>query len=1131
MEATFERGRTDAATLRLLLTELKYRSTPRAAALRERVSAALSVEGEGTRSAPRVEEETDRNPQPRSAERPTAPTRPRPPAPVENKPANILAAWTALEVLSPFTYERPADVADGDHRRIATLNGSVPWPGEGSRPNKRLFYQVVLGTIRMADATRALLETFDDAHGDRRPARGFAPIAIATLDKEGRVVDEGLAISSFAWGLPIALSGDLVGLGGWSDAESRLVAGLDRQLRGGAAEGVSPTLDLRAIHRAFGWLKRELRLPNDLLDEPSFAVRVYHYWRAQEPPDAPLLGSFFLGDIGAVRRLISAGGAPANVQKYLGMDGSPIRKDVVTDHASLAAAVAPKRMPLARWPSKNPLVLLQQGAVNLAVSRLPETRLFAVNGPPGTGKTTLLRDVVAALVTQRAEEMCTFDDPEAAFTTQNGRSRDRAATWNVDPRLRGFEILVASSNNRAVENVSRELPSLGSVEGATPNLRYFKTTSDNVAGEPTTWGLIAAVLGNASNRFTFRERAWTDTESGLATYLAEVAGTPQWIDEPATTPDSAPKRRKPRVVERENPPENRQEAARRWIRTRDAFKSKIREVSAQLVDLEGARLLMGALPSLGEKVAASQRATDDAAAALRYTTDKLSSAQLEDQHARQQRADLASALRALEAERPGFWSRLFRRADADRWRELFDQARRDSDAAGRMAAVAATELQRLQQAKAHCADALGKHTQGLSAAQREYDEALKKVQATYHRFGVRVVDQPFFSRDHADVQLSVPWLDAEIQTARARLFEAAMAVHRAFVDAAADPILQNLEAFFKALIGRNAWTASMRPLMPNLWSTLFLVVPLVSTTFASIERMMGYLPPETLGWLLVDEAGQATPQSALGAVLRAKRAIIVGDPLQVEPVTSLPTGLAERICLEFGVDPNKWNAPDASVQTVADATATFGTQFRLTSSTVQVGFPLLVHRRCRDPMFSLSNRIAYGGKMVLGTPKRVSRIEEILGPSRWVDVPPEETEEKWSEAEGRAVSVLLERLSTLGPPGPDLYIVSPFRIVARRLRESVLRSGTVAKWSDDPQRWVNERVGTVHTVQGRESEGVIFVLGAALPSQHGARGWASKTPNILNVAATRAQENLYVVGHRAVWGRAALFSELSVRLP
>jgi hypothetical protein len=69
------------------------------------------------------------------------------------------------------------------------------------------------------------------------------------------------------------------------------------------------------------------------------------------------------------------------------------------------------------------------------------------------------------------------------------------------------------------------------------------------------------------------------------------------------------------------------------------------------------------------------------------------------------------------------------------------------------------------------------------------------------------------------------------------------------------------------------------------------------------------------------------------------------------------------------------------------------------------------------------------------------------------------------------------------------------------------------------------------TVQGREAEAVIFVLGAPSVAQVGARNWAGRRPNLLNVAATRAKEALYVIGNRTLWREAGVFSALDRRLP
>lgn len=116
------------------------------------------------------------------------------------------------------------------------------------------------------------------------------------------------------------------------------------------------------------------------------------------------LHSFFINDLEKAKNI-----STQNLEKYLyGNTKNRVDLDSKKDSAKFAPSVfedilQPKNYPLGRFPgsTKYALSLMQQAAVNLSIGYDTET-IRSVNGPPGTGKTTLLKDIFAELIVKQA---------------------------------------------------------------------------------------------------------------------------------------------------------------------------------------------------------------------------------------------------------------------------------------------------------------------------------------------------------------------------------------------------------------------------------------------------------------------------------------------------------------------------------------------------------------------------------------------------------------------------------------------------------------------------------------------------------------------------------------------------------
>lgn len=1060
---------------------------------------------------------------------------------------SLLNAWLALEALQPQTFTAQNKLLGGEQprrergRRIKVPprllvdfdldDGVMPW----EQPvGDRLFLQleekenirwwVPIGFIQMKPAVDRLVHQVEPDGPERETADGVAVLAVAAFNEKGFPLETGFMLSSFGWACGQVLGGGMEQLHLFVDVERDACRGLAEAMEERGADGVRKPTGKKGFVAGMNALLDLTGLPKDLLERPRYAIRIISE-SDKEPVD--IINSFLLRDLHRVREALAVGDVGAALSAYLARRQVENRLDVLADKALLDQLTAPRRTPPGRWPAPKPakLATLQQAAVNAATSDLMDGGLLSINGPPGTGKTTLLRDVLAAVIVDRAEALAQFEDPAAAFTpidlvAENGA---RLKLHRLDARLRGFGVVVASSNNAAVRNVSAELP-LADAVAEDAGLRHFPGVADVVLGkEGLCWGLAAAVLGNRANRADFVENAWWHPDWGLEKYFAAV------VKGPAALKDGA---EPVKIVEAEQPPTWGQ-ARENWRRARFDYREKRAVVENMAEAREQHRCALGS-------AAADQQAVEDAeaeaAAALCEAAAAAETCRLAEQALARADTAVDDARRLSDGAatlRPGLLSRWLGRDD--QWRErreqalaTFSRALSNREAVANEAADAAL---RAAKAKLRAADAAAKR----DAAQAALAE-LRRLETTLSDADRATLTGPsFWSGGHEAIHIASPWADSAFVGARDALFAAAMRLHRAFIDAAAAAMSANLRLMMNHLKGRRVPSGADTHLA-ELWDSFFLLVPLVSTTFASFDRLMDGMGKESIGWLIVDEAGQATPQAAAGAVWRAKRTLIIGDPLQIEPVSTIPIGLIRAVCAAYGVHPDLWAAPRASVQTLADAASPLMTRLDAGTGMREIGMPLLVHRRCQEPMFSISNEIAYGGLMVHAAAHSPSAVADALSiwlpQSAWIDVA--SNREKWVAEEGDVVVRLLQRLGEVGLERPNIYVITPFREIAERLRDHIADSGALetlgiprAGW----KMWGEQRVGTVHTFQGKEAEAVFLVLGASSVERRGSRNWAGGTPNILNVAATRAKKALYIIGRRDVWENAGVFAVAARRLP
>lgn len=283
--------------------------------------------------------------------------------------------------------------------------------------------------------------------------------------------------------------------------------------------------------------------------------------------------------------------------------------------------------------------------------------------------------------------------------------------------------------------------------------------------------------------------------------------------------------------------------------------------------------------------------------------------------------------------------------------------------------------------------------------------------------------------------------------------------------------------------------------------------------------------------LIVDESGQVSPEVGVATFALAKQAIAVGDVKQIEPVWNIISKIdvgnlrKEGLIKDYNdpvyeeiFDPKGFLASSGSIMKMAQNAC----EFKEVGSN-EKGVMLVEHRRCFDEIISYCNELAYNGllKPLKGKAKNL-----LFPPMYCIHVEGKSTVTQTSRYNQLEVKAIVDWLCIHKDNIVEKYwkkgkveriedmvgVITPFVGQTRCLRNALKDAGFN----------VNAlKLGTVHALQGAERPIIIFSMVYGKGDSGTMFFDRDNKPNMLNVAVSRAQDNFIVFANTGILDKKA----------
>ncbi len=300
---------------------------------------------------------------------------------------------------------------------------------------------------------------------------------------------------------------------------------------------------------------------------------------------------------------------------------------------------------------------------------------------------------------------------------------------------------------------------------------------------------------------------------------------------------------------------------------------------------------------------------------------------------------------------------------------------------------------------------------------------------------------------------------------------------------------------------------------------------------------------EGIDLLIVDEAGQVAPEVGAASFALAKKAIVVGDVKQIEPVWNVPSKVDYSNLIRHGLVNGESDKKQIEKLDDLGYLGSSGSIMKLAQKSCNYqlpeleerGFLLTEHRRCYNEIIQYCNVLAYSNLL---EPRRSKSKNEPFIPMSLIHVNGVSytmNKSRANKEEALAIADwLLKHQSQIldfygkkameeyektdksipyrAPELKDLVgIITPFSaqkfIISRTLKWKGIKPNSM-------------KIGTVHALQGAERPIIIFsTVYSGKDLRKGYFFDRGNKPNMLNVAVSRSKDCFIVFGNRTIFNK------------